>query len=180
MNEFYSPDSQDSHSNTAYAEPEKERELKIVVDDNNNSTGRICRNCGNPIDNNDAFCSRCGVKTYGETEPVARNTRQTVRPGDPSVMRGAYTTYGNVPSQYPQNTYYDGTSPVSMTGKPLKNKVLALLLCLCFGWCGAHRFYEGKIGTGILWALTGGLGGIGWLIDLIIIATKPRYYDPEK
>jgi TM2 domain-containing membrane protein YozV len=45
----------------------------------------------------------------------------------------------------------------------------AFLLCFFFGVFGAHRFYVGKIGTGILQIVT--LGGLGiWaLIDLIMI-----------
>jgi hypothetical protein len=38
------------------------------------------------------------------------------------------------------------------------------------GLNGLHRFYVGKIGTGILWLFTGGLAGIGQFIDIIMIA----------
>ncbi len=45
----------------------------------------------------------------------------------------------------------------------------AFLLCFFFGILGVHRFYVGKIGTGILQLVT--LGGLGiWaLIDFIMI-----------
>ena len=47
--------------------------------------------------------------------------------------------------------------------------LVALLLCFFIGVIGAHRFYVGKIGTGLLMVFT--LGGLGiWtFIDLILI-----------
>ena len=59
-------------------------------------------------------------------------------------------------------------------------RLVALLLSAggLFGICGLHRFYVGKIGTGILWFLTGGILGIGQIIDVILILVgqfKDRY-----
>ncbi|MBB4312799.1 TM2 domain-containing protein [Roseospira marina] len=47
--------------------------------------------------------------------------------------------------------------------------VAAALLCFFFGSFGFHRFYVGKIGTGILMLVTLGALGIWTLIDLIMI-----------
>ena len=50
-----------------------------------------------------------------------------------------------------------------------KSRLAAALLCFFLGALGIHRFYVGKIGTGILYLFTGGLFGIGVLIDFIMI-----------
>lgn len=50
-----------------------------------------------------------------------------------------------------------------------KSKTTAALLCFFFGILGVHRDYVGKVGTGILWLLTGGLFGVGAIIDFFII-----------
>ena len=43
---------------------------------------------------------------------------------------------------------------------------VAWILLTFLGVLGIHRFYMGKVGTGLLWLLTGGLLGVGWLYDL--------------
>lgn len=52
-----------------------------------------------------------------------------------------------------------------------KRKMPALLLCILgfFGIAGLHRFYVGKIGTGLLWLCTGGFFLIGTQVDLFHI-----------
>ena len=67
-----------------------------------------------------------------------------------------------------------------MTGKKVmsteqtsgKSFVATLILCILLGGLGVHRFYVGKVGTGIIMLLT--LGGLGiWqLIDIIRIAIQ--------
>lgn len=51
-----------------------------------------------------------------------------------------------------------------------KKRLPALLLCFLLGGLGAHRFYVGKIGTGILTIVTlFGFLGIWPLIDMVMI-----------
>ena len=59
-----------------------------------------------------------------------------------------------------------------------KSKWVAFLLCLFLGVLGIHKFYEGRILFGILYLCTGGLVGIGVIIDLIILLFKPNPYYP--
>ena len=69
-----------------------------------------------------------------------------------------------------------------------KNFVATVLLCFFLGNLGFHRFYVGKIGTGILMLITFGGFGIWYLIDFIMIIVgkfedkkgfviRPRYSD---
>jgi hypothetical protein len=51
-----------------------------------------------------------------------------------------------------------------------KSFIAALLLCFFLGSLGVHRFYVGKVGTGILMLITIGGFGIWTLIDFIMIA----------
>ena len=46
-----------------------------------------------------------------------------------------------------------------------KNKETAYILWALFGLMGLHRFYLGKIGTGMLYFFTFGLFFFGWLVD---------------
>ena len=50
------------------------------------------------------------------------------------------------------------TKTVDPNASP-KSRLITLLLCIFVGGLGIHRFYVGKIGTGVL-----------WLVDLIMIA----------
>ena len=47
-----------------------------------------------------------------------------------------------------------------------------LILVMWLGFYGAHRFYVGKIGTGILMVLTLGGLGIWWLVDLFKVVSE--------
>lgn len=77
----------------------------------------------------------------------------------------------NNQGQYNQNQQ-GPTINVNVSNQPVisnKSRLVAFLLCFFFGYIGVHRFYAGKIGTGILWIFTGGCFGIGFLVDLIMI-----------
>jgi len=52
-----------------------------------------------------------------------------------------------------------------------RSRTVTLLLCIFLGVIGVHRFYVGKVGTGLIWLFTGGVFGIGALVDLIMIIT---------
>ncbi len=67
------------------------------------------------------------------------------------------------------NTYSSQNNSKGKTGDVNTDWLITLLLCFFVGALGVHRFYHGKIGTGVLMLVTLGCFGIWTLIDLIMI-----------
>lgn len=114
---------------------------------------KFCKHCGGKIPADAVICTICGR----QVEQIAQNSAQ------PQIV------INNANSNVNSNV-------VNAAGVRAKNKWVSFCLCLFFGCAGAHKFYEGKVGTGILYLFTFGLAGIGAIIDLIVILTKPNPY----
>lgn len=125
-------------------------------DNNQNAPTKFCKFCGAKIPVDAVLCTSCGRQV--EELKQTQQTNQT-----PNIVIN--NSNNNV------NTNMVGGHP----GKP-KNKWVAVLLCLFLGCVGGHKFYEGKIGMGILYIFTLGLFGIGAFIDLLILLFKPNPY----
>ena len=132
----------------------------------------FCTVCGTEVTGN--FCSKCGKSNVESTFGNNSTTYQ-----DPS------SAYSSTNYDYARgvNPYYTGYHQPSMYSGPVsqKDKIIALILCIFLGALGLHHFYVGRIGYGILYIFTGGLLGIGWLVDIILIANgtyKDKYGFP--
>jgi TM2 domain-containing membrane protein YozV len=83
--------------------------------------------------------------------------------------------YANGTSQMMNNTQDNYTDDSDILGLGLeegeKSQSIAIALWFFLGVVGVHRFYLGHIGLGVLYLLTFGLCGVGWLIDGILFLT---------
>ena len=117
------------------------------------SDTKFCKHCGEIIDADCVVCPKCGKqveKLEGSDTPIIINNSAT------------------------SSSSSSASASISMVGGRMKNKWIALLLCI-FTVCG-HKFYEGKIGMGVIYFFTVGLFGIGWIIDIIALLGKPNPY----
>ncbi|MBS6510464.1 MAG: TM2 domain-containing protein [Clostridiales bacterium] len=113
---------------------------------------KFCKHCGGKIPADAVVCTLCG-----------RQVEQMAQSGAPNI----------VINNANQNTNSNVNAYVAAKAR---NKWVALCLCLFLGVFGAHKFYEGKAGLGVLYLFTGGLLGIGAVIDFITILFKPNPY----
>ena len=123
----------------------------------------MCAYCGKP------FCPDCLVEVkgrmyckddLGNVMDEAKSSGQTPQAAMPQI--NITNTNTNV------NTNTNLNAGLGFNGPP-KSKIVALVLCILLGYFGVHRFYVGKGGSGLVWLLTFGLFGIGWLIDIVMI-----------
>lgn len=56
-----------------------------------------------------------------------------------------------------------------------KRSIVTILLCVFFGFIGAHYFYNRKYWQGILYLCTAGLLYIGWISDILRIVKKQKF-----
>ena len=116
---------------------------------------KFCKHCGEKIAIDAVLCIKCGR----QVEELSRtaNTEQ------PSVVINNTNTNSNVNSG-------------AFIGVRQRSKWVALALCFFIGYLGAHKFYEGKVGLGILYLFTLGLFGIGIFVDFIVLLFRPNPY----
>ena len=116
---------------------------------------KFCQHCGEQIDIECVVCPKCGR----QVSQLKSEQPQVV------INNSNMNTNSNV------NTNVNG-----FIKSREKNKWGAVLLCLFLGFLGAHKFYEGKVGMGILYIFTAGLFGIGAIVDFIVLLFKPNPY----
>ncbi|MGN0649196.1 MAG: TM2 domain-containing protein [Oscillospiraceae bacterium] len=158
----------------------------------------LCNHCEKLVPDGSVFCPACGNPTDGSSREQAQAQIQSQKRcpacgssnNAESMFCGACGASLNPAQQVYQqpapqpvivNNYYtnnvnSGNSVNVNIGKKMKNKWVAFLLCLFLGEIGAHKFYEGKILMGLVYMFTGGLFGVGWVIDTIALLFKPNPY----
>ena len=119
---------------------------------------KFCKHCGEKIPEDAILCTYCGRQV------------EELKSSQPNIVIN--NSNDSVNTNTNQNTNINSNAH----SKNEKNKWIAFILCLFFGYFGIHKFYEGKIGLGVLYFFTFGLFGIGWIIDMFILFFKPNPY----
>ena len=118
---------------------------------------KFCKECGQRIAKKAVICPMCGCQV--EETATAQSAPQIVI----NNSNQNANTNNNV-------------NAGMMVGARLRNKWVAIALCLFLGFVGGHKFYEGKIVGGLLYACTGGMLLIGVILDFLALLGKPNPY----
>jgi len=102
-----------------------------------------CPQCGAPIDLGATECKYCGEKL------AVQQVAQQVQQPQPQVVIQQVQPQPQVVIQQaaPQQVYVSGINP----SWPVKSKAAAGILAILLGGIGAHKFYLGEVGKGILY-----------------------------
>lgn len=125
----------------------------------------FCKNCGEAMNDNQAICLKCGVKT-GEGNGYCANCGESIDPNASVCLKCGVAV----------KKAADG----DLAGK---DKITMALVCFFLGGLGIHNFMMGETKKGIVkivLSLCAGLGGILALIDFIKILMDKYVVDPDK
>ena len=127
----------------------------------------FCRNCGEAMNDNQAICLKCGVKT-GEGTKFCQNCGQEVAENAEVCLSCGVALKKASASNEP-----------NLNGR---DKIVTALLAFFLGGLGIHNFYMGETKKGVLrivLSLLCGIGGIIALIDFVKILIGSYTYNPE-
>lgn len=118
---------------------------------------KFCKHCGEKIPADAVICTKCGR----QVEEIENKMPQIIN----NVASSASSSASSAAS-------------ANVAERPIRyvKKWVAFFLCLFLGFLGAHKFYEGKIGTGLLYLFTLGAFLIGWIVDIFNILGKTDPY----
>ena len=140
-----------------------------------------CTQCGAKVqkaEDGSYVCEYCG--SVIELEPAQSAEAQTAASQAVAAIESAPSAAGA--SAGVQKPAFDPTITYTKTGERYvphqkkKQKWLAIVLCVTFGYLGAHRFYEGKKRSGIVYLCSLGLLFFGVIYDFIQLLSRPEYY----
>ncbi len=122
-----------------------------------------CKNCGEMMNDNQAICVKCGVKT-GEGSNFCQNCGNPMNPGaDICLACGvAQKKAGDLAGH---------------------DKITMALICFFLGGLGVHNFMMGESKKGIfkiVMSLCFGIGAILALIDFVKLLTDKYEVNPDK
>lgn len=117
------------------------------------------------------FCLDCVVEVDGKMycKPDISHVVKDAKAKAEAAVVKAYTPSININNVNTNQNINQNTNATGRAYYPYKKTWVAALLCFFFGFFGVHRFYVGKVGTGLLWLFTAGLLGVGVLVDFIVI-----------
>ena len=138
----------------------------------------FCRNCGEPLNDIQDFCLKCGV-AKGKGENFCSHCGSSVNPNQAVCLQCGFAI------QQQRQTSSSNTTDEWMNPRPeLKgqSKLVMALICFFIGGFGVHNFMMGENKKGIGKILLSLLCGIGWiwaLVDFINILTDKYVAQPD-
>lgn len=125
----------------------------------------FCKNCGEPMNDNQAICLKCGVKK-DEGNSFCPNCGKPTAPGSEVCLNCGVSL---------KNKFLEG----NLGGQ---SKLVIALLCFFLGSIGIHNFVMGETKKGIvkiIGAFVCGISAILALIDLVKILIDKYTVDPN-